>query len=218
MLSIDNLTALRGPLPYAVQAGRMAQAFKRYFLISGAIASASLGVAVGVSVIALLFAHGDGKGAQTALVQSYYAEVSSAAAGEASALAVVPDLEPEPDVPASAALPPQAPANPDPDMVKTRGRIAHVNVTFYDCKQQGFCGNMYNGRKVYQGAAACSWNMALGTRFIIVGDPTRRTYVCEDRGLLANTWVDIFWNDPRDGRMWQALVGRYGTIEIVGLP
>lgn len=102
--------------------------------------------------------------------------------------------------------------------IAAKGRIEGVNVTFYDCKTQGFCGAMYNGRKVYQGAAACSWNLAIGTKFTIVGDPTRRVYVCEDRGLLANTWVDIFWNDPRDGRIWQSKVGRYGTIEIVSLP
>ena len=48
-----------------------------------------------------------------------------------------------------------------------------------------------------------------------MGDPTGRTYICEDRGLLANTWVDIFFYYPADGYRWQAQVGRYGTIEIV---
>lgn len=96
-----------------------------------------------------------------------------------------------------------------------RQRMTNVNVTFYDCANQGFCGRMYNGRKVYEGAAACSWNLSIGTRFRIVGDPTGRTYICEDRGLLANTWVDIFFYYPADGYRWQAQVGRYGTIEIV---
>jgi hypothetical protein len=103
-------------------------------------------------------------------------------------------------------------------VVAPKSRIPNVNITFYDCKEQGFCGDMYNGRKVYQGAAACSWNLPIGTRFIIIGDTTRRTYTCEDRGLLDDTWVDVFWNNPRDGWKWQNLVGRHGTIEIVSLP
>lgn len=96
-----------------------------------------------------------------------------------------------------------------------RRRMTNVNVTFYDCANQGFCGRMYNGRRVYEGAAACSWNLVIGTRFRIVGDPTGRTYICEDRGLLTNTWVDIFFYYPADGYRWQAQVGRHGTIEIV---
>ena len=30
--------------------------------------------------------------------------------------------------------------------------------------------------------------------------------------------LDIFWYDPKDGYIWQANVGRYGTIAIVSLP
>lgn len=96
-----------------------------------------------------------------------------------------------------------------------RQRMSNVNLTFYDCASQGFCGRMYNGHKVYEGAAACSWNLAIGTRFRISGDPTGRVYICEDRGLLTNTWVDIFFYYPADGYRWQAQVGRHGTIEIV---
>jgi hypothetical protein len=96
--------------------------------------------------------------------------------------------------------------------------MTDVNITFYDCANQGFCGAMYNGRKVYEGAAACSWNLPINTRFVIVGDPTHRIYTCEDRGLLANTWVDIFWYHPSQGHSWQSIVGRYGTIEIVSMP
>jgi hypothetical protein len=96
-----------------------------------------------------------------------------------------------------------------------RGRVENVNITFYDCRGQGFCGAMYNGKRVHSGAAACSWNLALGTRFRIDGDPTRRVYVCEDRGLLADTWVDIYFFLPSDGYRWQGEVGRYGTIEIL---
>ena len=102
-------------------------------------------------------------------------------------------------------------------IVETNGqqRMTNVNLTFYDCASQGFCGRMYNGHKVYEGAAACSWNLAIGTRFRISGDPTGRVYACEDRGLLTNTWVDIFFYYPADGYNWQAQVGRHGTIEIV---
>jgi len=99
-----------------------------------------------------------------------------------------------------------------------KGRIANVNITFYDCADQGFCGAMANGHIVYEGAAACSWNLQIGTKFVIEGDPTGRIYTCEDRGLLDNTWVDIFWHAPADGWLWQSAVGRWGVIEIVELP
>ncbi len=56
----------------------------------------------------------------------------------------------------------------------TAGKVDNVNVTFYDCLDQGFCGTMYNGGQVYEGAAACSWNLPIGTRFFIHGDPTGR--------------------------------------------
>ena len=99
------------------------------------------------------------------------------------------------------------------------GRLLHgVNVTFYDCLVQGFCGDMYNGEPVYEGAAACSWDLPLGTRFAIENDPTGRIYVCADRGLLSDTWVDIFFYSPEEGWAWQQRVGRYGTILILSLP
>jgi hypothetical protein len=95
------------------------------------------------------------------------------------------------------------------------GRIDEVNLTFYDCMPDRFCGNMSNGSKVHEGAAACSYDLDLGTSFRIVEDPTRRLYRCEDRGLLADTWVDIFFFNQQDGWPWQATVGRCGTIEIL---
>jgi hypothetical protein len=49
-------------------------------------------------------------------------------------------------------------------------RITGVNLTFYDCAAQGFCGAMANGTRVYEGAAACSYDLPLGTRFHIIGD------------------------------------------------
>ncbi len=112
--------------------------------------------------------------------------------------------------------PPQAPLGTP--TVTQKGPIENVNVTFYDCANQGFCGDMFNGEWVYEGAAACSWNLPLDTAFYIVGDPTQRIYVCKDRGLLDDTWVDIFWYHPSDGYDWQSSVGRYGTINIVYLP
>jgi hypothetical protein len=96
--------------------------------------------------------------------------------------------------------------------------MTHVNITFYDCLNDGFCGAMYNGEQVYEGAAACSWNLPIGTAFYIIGDPTGRVYICKDRGLLDDTWVDIFWNNPVDGYYWQSSVGRYGSIVLVSLP
>jgi len=132
----------------------------------------------------------------------------SGVASQTSAQTLPPPIE------TAAPAPTAAPA----ETRLTRGIIDNVNITFYDCANQGFCGAMYNGRKVYEGAAACSWNLSIGTRFVIVGDPTHRIYTCEDRGLLANTWVDIFWYHPSDGYNWQRHVGRYGTIEIVSTP
>jgi hypothetical protein len=106
----------------------------------------------------------------------------------------------------------------DVERVMVTGTIQNVNLTFYDCLGQGFCGRMAGGRVVYEGAAACSYDLRLGTRFRIVGDPTGRVYVCEDRGLLSPTWIDVFWRDPADGWRWQAAVGRWGTIEILYVP
>lgn len=113
---------------------------------------------------------------------------------------------------------PSRTATPSPrpaGSVTTLGCISHSNVTFYDCKEDGFCGAMYDGTKVYEGAAACSFDLAIGTRFRISGDPTGRIYRCEDRGLLKPTWVDIFFQDPADGWVWAAQVGRFGTLAIV---
>jgi hypothetical protein len=106
---------------------------------------------------------------------------------------------------------------PTREQVVTKGRMT-ATLTFYDCMVQKFCGAMANGQKVYEGAAACSYNLPFGTMFTITGDPTGRVYVCKDRGLLPNTHVDIFWNDPADGWRWQRAVGSRGTIEIVELP
>jgi hypothetical protein len=134
------------------------------------------------------------------------APVPGAAATPEPAAQALPAVEVE----AVAAAP-----EPSPEPAAAGRKISGVNITFYDCASQGFCGNMANGRRVYEGAAACSYDLPLGTRFYIEGDPTKRIYRCEDRGLLVNTWVDIFWYHQLDGWRWQEAVGRYGTIVIV---
>ncbi len=89
-----------------------------------------------------------------------------------------------------------------------------VTLTFYVCPP--FCGSMYGGETVYEGAAACSWEMSIGTRFIIDGDSTGRTYTCEDRGGGPSyNWVDIFFNSYEDGRAWRNTIEVYPTIIIV---
>lgn len=105
-----------------------------------------------------------------------------------------------------------------PGGLPREGKIFRVDITFYDCLDQGFCGAMYNGETVYEGAAACSWDLPLGTRFAIDNDPTRRIYVCADRGLLPDTWVDIYFYSPHDGWDWQRSVGRHATLHILSVP
>jgi hypothetical protein len=124
---------------------------------------------------------------------------------------------PPPPPPAPVLIQAQRVPSVSRDQVVTKGKMT-ATLTFYDCMVQRFCGKMANGQVVYEGAAACSYNMAFGTMFTIHGDPTGRVYVCKDRGLLPNTHVDIFWNDPADGWRWQRAVGSRGTIEIVELP
>lgn len=87
-------------------------------------------------------------------------------------------------------------------------------ITFYSClgPRGGFCGVMSSGNKVYEGAAACGSAYALGDRVSIVGDPTGRVYVCEDRGRLAPTQVDVFWHRQEDGRAWTTQVGRRAEV------
>jgi hypothetical protein len=182
----------------------------RGFVARTGLSASVIGLAIVVSFFAVSIAGPSG-------LARRIAEISNVAiVSEVSSALIEVVLAPEPPLPEIA-----EPETPSASVVRTpatqggRGRIGGVNITFYDCAGQGFCGAMYNGRRVYEGAAACSWNLAIGTKFRIVGDPTGRVYVCEDRGLLANTWVDIFFYDPSDGYRWQRAVGRYGTIEIV---
>ncbi len=96
--------------------------------------------------------------------------------------------------------------------------IDDVNLTFYDCVEGGFCGQMFDGDKVYEGATACSWDLPIGTRFYILGDPTGRLYICADRGMLSDTWIDVFFHNPKDGWVWQRSIGRSGSILLVSVP
>jgi hypothetical protein len=88
-------------------------------------------------------------------------------------------------------------------------------VTFYACVGNGFCGTMASGLAPFEGAAACSGNLAFGTKFIIDSDPSQRVFQCLDRGALAATWVDVWFYDAADGWAWQSLVGTSSTITIV---
>ncbi|MPZ50825.1 MAG: hypothetical protein GEU75_16255 [Dehalococcoidia bacterium] len=198
--------------PYGTGSARLRRlhlSFRRYVLVSTGIATTALGLALVVSFLAVAYADSPQRHRFDEVSEAVIsAEVSSSYLETTFARHEMPP--PAPLVIASQRI--QALSR---DTMVTRGRISNVNITFYDCADQGFCGAMYNGRKVYEGAAACSWNLAIGTKFVISGDPTNRVYICEDRGLLANTWVDIFWYHPADGYRWQSLVGRHGIIEIL---
>lgn len=201
-------------------------AIRRYFIYSSGLASLALGLAILITVLAVNYATEHEAGIALANAEQtkkplviQYAQVSSRQT-ELDTMMFEPSPTPLPPTPEPVPTKNPAPSRMPlpPASVRVNSVISNVNVTFYDCLDGGFCGRMYNGEPVYEGAAACSWNLAIGTAFYIVGDPTGRIYVCKDRGLLADTWVDIFWHDPKDGYVWQANVGRYGTIAVVSVP
>ncbi|MEX0785215.1 MAG: hypothetical protein WD939_01120, partial [Dehalococcoidia bacterium] len=90
-----------------------------------------------------------------------------------------------------------------------------ATVTFYSCIGNGFCGAMATGEQVFEGAAACSYDLPFGTRFIVNADPNQRVFTCLDRGALAATWVDVWFYDAADGWAWQSIVGTRSDITIV---
>lgn len=92
------------------------------------------------------------------------------------------------------------------------GTVLRARVTIYGCTGPGggFCNHMASGGSAFEGAAACSYNLPFGTKLTIAGDPTGRVYECLDRGALANTWVDVYFADTRDGMAWQSQLG--GTV------
>lgn len=205
--------------------GRFRIPLRRYLVASFGISSAALGLALIATFLSVLYAQGGLRFAPLAEASSVAVEASTSSVFYARVTQNAVEAAQAPIIRDSSSSIPPASAFVGPlaeslrrDQVVVKGRIHNVNITFYDCLEGGFCGRMSNGRHVYEGAAACSWNLPAGTKFLIVGDPTNRVYTCEDRGLLTNTWVDIFWRDPDDGWVWQSIVGRYGTIEIVELP
>lgn len=98
------------------------------------------------------------------------------------------------------------------------GTILRARITVYGCTGPGggFCGGMASGFKVFEGAAACSYDMPFGTKLRIIGDPTGRVYECLDRGALSAPWVDVFFNNTSEGIAWASLLGgTVSDIEIV---
>ncbi len=193
---------------------RSKRAIQRYLLIATGVSSMTLGLALIVSFFAAASSPSAAGGVDVSQIEGRYTATSL----DSTLIAVLPEYEA-----LAASLPAAPPAPPlgaiaPPAAPLGAGQIEGVNVTFYDCLQQGFCGVMYNGELVYEGAAACSWDLPIGTRFVIENDPTERIYVCVDRGLLAETWVDIFFYSPNDGWAWQDAVGRYATIHILSVP
>lgn len=220
---------------------------RRYVAYGVGVASASFVIAVVVVAAAVAYtARGGERAMATSQEQLTSAVIAATALGGTVAEPLPPAAAVEPQAPQPVALaqlpqsaprqePPEVPvvhieaasaipaairseAAPAASRPVTRRAIENVNITFYSCLGEGFCGNMYNGQRVHQGAAACSFDLPIGTSFTIAGDPTNRVYRCEDRGVLTATWVDIYWYDPADGWAWQRQVGRYGTIQIVDLP
>ncbi|MDZ4277669.1 MAG: hypothetical protein U1B78_00865 [Dehalococcoidia bacterium] len=90
-----------------------------------------------------------------------------------------------------------------------------ATVTFYACLGNGFCGMAASGQQVFAGAAACSFDLPLGTRFVIANDPTGRVFVCVDRGALAPTWVDVWFYSADEGYAWLSSVGSYSEIILL---
>ncbi len=89
------------------------------------------------------------------------------------------------------------------------GTVIRARITIYGCTGPGggFCNHMASGGTAFAGAAACSSNLAFGTRLTISGDPTGRVYECLDRGSLAPTWIDVYFEDTSDGIAWQSQLG-----------
>jgi hypothetical protein len=98
------------------------------------------------------------------------------------------------------------------------GTVLRARITIYGCSGPGggFCNHMSAGGVPFEGAAACSSNLPFGTKLTIDGDPTGRTYECLDRGMLAPTWIDVYFEDTADGIAWQSTLGATLTdIHIV---
>ena len=98
------------------------------------------------------------------------------------------------------------------------GTMLTARITVYGCTGPGggFCGGMASGYTVFEGAAACSYDLPFGTRIRIIGDATGRVYECLDRGALGSTWVDVFFYNTTEGINWASnLGGTHAQIEIL---
>lgn len=93
-----------------------------------------------------------------------------------------------------------------------------VALTHYGCVGDGtgsYCGVMASGQTVHDGAAACGYAWELGQRFVILGDPSGRTYTCLDRGLGPWLWVDVWhYNAAAEGAAWRANFGQHVMVEL----
>jgi len=109
---------------------------------------------------------------------------------------------------------------PDTQAVPETSSI-DVALTFFVCVgapagfDDGYCGRMANGETVHDGAAACGYRFQIGDRFRIVGDSNARVYTCEDRGLGASLWIDVWFYDYASGRAWRNTFPKYVTVEMV---
>ena len=97
---------------------------------------------------------------------------------------------------------------------------AQGKVTGYYCRQVqgypigdggGYCGNMASGKVVYIGAAACGAKWQLGQKLEITG---YGTVVCEDRGHLEFSQVDIYF-ETNQALYTSSISSRYMVITEV---
>ncbi len=93
-------------------------------------------------------------------------------------------------------------------------------VTGYYCRQVsgyptgdggGYCGNMASGKIAYVGAAACGAKWQLGQKLEIAG---YGIVICEDRGHLEYTQVDIFF-ETNQALYTSTISSRYMVITEV---
>jgi len=102
----------------------------------------------------------------------------------------------------------------------TGGVQVQGKVTGYYCRQVsgfpiwdggGYCGNMSSGQAVYVGAAACGAKWQLGQKLEISGFGI---VVCEDRGHLEFTQVDVFF-ETNESLYKSGISNRYMAISEV---
>lgn len=88
----------------------------------------------------------------------------------------------------------------DQPVVEDQRVWAQVRLTYYTES-----GRTYSGGQTYAGSTACSWNFAIGTRFML---PDGEVFVCNDRGRLGDSgWLDL-WRRPD-------LAAEYGPYVVV---